>query len=252
MMNPPRLGLIILILGLVALGTYLVTNVSKTQTTKSLVSPPPIKLSSPAPEVSSPGNFDEKNNLTKNLGDALYKQIQTEIQTKNPLTDANSLSEELANEVINNSLSDFQLISTINNSELKISQDVSQEAKNQYLKTIEEINVKDFGDFKENYLQVIINTYQKLDYSSADRLANIYKNLAGDYLNTSVPADWIGFHKQLVLYAKNAAIIYRAMANYPTDPIKGYLALESIETLTNSAEDIQNIFSEKIKEIGLK
>lgn len=248
-MKPPRLGIIILILGLVALGTYLLTNIPKTQTAKNFVSYSSVKLSSPAPEVSSFGNFDEKTNLTKNLGDTLYQQIQ---QTENFSTDIDSLSEELANKIINNSLSDFQLVSTIDDSDLKISQDVSREAKIQYLKAIGEISQKNYSGFSKNYLEVIIDTYQKLDYSSADRLANIYKNLSADYLNISVPADWVDFHKQLILYTKNAAIVYRVVANYLTDSLKGGLLFsetEIIETLVNSAGNIQNIFSEKIKEV---
>lgn len=252
-MKPPKLGLIILILGGVALGTYFLAYIFKSSTNQSPTLSSSIKLSSPAPQPApSLGNFDEKNNLTKNFGDTLYKQIQTEIQTGNLPTNANSLSEELANKVINNSLSDFQLISTINDSDLKISPDISREAKNQYLKTLGEINVKDFGDFKENYLQIIIDTYQKLNYTSAAHAANIYKNLANDYLNLTVPKDWVDVHKRLIIYVKNTEIIYRAMANYPTDPIKGYLALESIDSWISNAQEIQAILGEKIKEVALK
>jgi len=249
-MKPPKLGLIILILGGVAIGTYLLTWILKSPTNQSPTSSSSIKLSSPAPKplsLESFGNFDEKKNLTKNLGEALYKQIQTAKST-----DVDLLSEELANNVINNSLSDFQLVSTIYDSEIKISPDNSQEAKNQYLKTLGEINVKDFGDFKENYMQIIIDTYQKLDYSSADRLANIYKNLAMDYLNISVPADWVGIHKQLILHVKNAEIVYRAMTKWPTDILTGGLAFESVESVINSAQEIQIILGEKIKEVGFK
>lgn len=252
-MKPPKLGLIILILGLTALGTYLLSLIPKNQINQSSISYPSVKLSSPTPSalsLESFGNFDEKKNLTKNFGDALYKQIQ---QTKNLSNDdIDSLSEDLVNKTIGKSLAEFQLVSVINDSEIKISPDVSQEAKNQYLKTLGEINVKNFGDFKKNYIQVIVDTYQKLDYSSANRLANIYKNLANDYLNLTVPADWVGIHKQLILHVKNAEIIYRAMANYPTDPFKGLLAFESVDSVVNSAQEIQAILEEKIKEVAFK
>jgi hypothetical protein len=253
-MKPPRLGLIVLILGVVAFGSYLLSNVFQKQTAKSLISYPSIKLSSPelslpAPQASSFENFDEKNNLTKSFGDNLYQQIK---QTENFSTDTNLPSEELVQKVINNSLADFQLVSTIRDSEIKISPDISREAKTEYLKTIWEISQKNYSDFSKKYPNVILDTYQNLDSSSAKRLTNIYKNLAADYLNTSVPADWVGFHKQLILYAKNAAIIYQAMASYSTDPIKGALAWDQSETLINSANDIQNIYKEKTKEIGFK
>jgi hypothetical protein len=147
-------------------------------------------------------------------------------------------------------LADFKLVSVVYDSDIKISQDVSKEAKTRYLKALEEIKQKNFGDFNKNNLQIIVDVYQKIDSSSANRLANIYKNLAAEYLKTSVPADWVDIHKMLIIYVKNAEIIYRAMANYPVDPIKGYLALETIDSLVSGAGEIQNVLTEKLKEIS--
>lgn len=249
-MKPPKLGLIILILGLTALGAYFLTLIPKDQAKQNSVSSPSVKLSSSAPTTPflSLGNFDEKKNLTKNLGEALYQEIQTE----KLFADADVFSEKLTDKVINNSLAEFQLVFFIDDSEIKISSDNSREAKNQYLKTLGEINVKNFGDFKKNYLEVIVDTYQKLDYSSANQLASIYKNLTNDYSNLAVPKDWVDIHKQLILHVKNAEIIYRTMANYPTDPIKGYLALESIDGLVSNTQEIQTILEEKIKEVDFQ
>ena len=254
-MKPPKLGLIILTLSLVFAGTYLVANIfkrpGKPTTTQQL---PSIKLSSLKPEPLSSENFDGKNNLTKALGQNLFEQIQTDNlidkEKKNLPADINSLSEKLTNNIISEGLSDFKLVTTIYDSEIKISQDISKEAKTQYLKTLGEINQKDFSGFNKNYLEIIVDVYQKIDSSSANRLANIYKNLAADYLNLAVPTDWVDVHKTLIIYAKNAEIVYRAMANYPVDPIKGYLALETVDSLVSGAGEIQNILQEKLKEIG--
>lgn len=254
MMKPPRLRLIVLILGLVFASTYFIANVLKRPGKPTTQQLPSIKLSSLNPAPFSSENFDEKNNLTKALGQNLFEQIQTDNlidkERKNLPADINSISEKLANSVISESLSDFKLVSIIYDSEIKISNDISKEAKSQYLKTLGEINQKDFADFNKNYLQIIVDVYQKIDSSSANRLANIYKNLAADYLITSVPADWVDAHKILIIYAKNAEIVYRAMANYPVDPIKGYLALETVDSLVSGAGEIQNMFKEKLKEIG--
>ena len=213
-----------------------------------------IKLSSSGPETNNFYNFDEETNTIKSIGKNLFEEIQNKNlvnqDSRTLAADINSVSESLANKVINDSLADLKLVTAIYDSDIKISADISKEAKNRYLKAIGETNKIIFGDFNENYLEVIVNTYQKIDPTSANRLAGIYKNLANGYLKLTVPADWVDIHKLMIVYAKNAEIIYRAMANYPTDPFKGYLALESVDGLVSGAEKIQAILGEKIKEIS--
>jgi hypothetical protein len=251
-MRTLRSGLIILVVIAFLATAYFITNPGK-QSYFTPENSSSIKLSTLNQDLNTRYKFDENNNLTKSLGQNLYQEIQNDNlinQGERTLpSDINLVSGNLANKVINDSLSDFKLISTIYDSDIKISSDVSKEAKNQYLKFIQEINKKNFGNFNENYLQVIVDTYQKIDSSSATKLADIYKNLGNDYLNLAVPADWVDVHKMMIVYVRNSETIYRAMANYPTDPIKGYLALESIDSLVSSAEKIQTILGEKIKEI---
>ncbi|MDP3052733.1 MAG: hypothetical protein Q8N22_02105 [bacterium] len=252
-MKTLKSGLIILVVIAFLTGAYFVTTPKKQSIPNE--NSPEIKLTSlPTPEPRTPYNFDEKNNTVKALGENLFEEIQNnnlvnqEKRTLSP--DINTASENLVNKVINDSLSDFKLVSTVNNADLKISSEISKEAKTRYLKAIGEINKITFGDFNENYLQVIVDTYQKIDPSSANRLAGIYKNLADQYLNLTVPADWVDIHKMMIVYAKNSAVVYRAMAYYPTDPPKGGLALEAMDSLVSSGEKIQTILGEKIKEIG--
>ena len=54
----------------------------------------------------------------------------------------------------------------------------------------------------------------------------------------------------MIIYAKNSGVVYQTMAYYPTDPLKGYLALETMDNLIGDAEKIQTILGNKIKEIG--
>jgi len=252
-MKTLRSGLIILVVIAFLAGAYFITNSGK-RSFSSAENSPNIKLSSLNQALDNRYNFDENNNLTKSLGQNLFKEIQNNNlvnQEKKTLSsDVSAASENLATKVINDSLSDFKLVSTIYDSDIKISADISKEAKSQYLKTIGEINQKNFGNFNKNYIEVIVDTYQKIDSSSAKRLADIFKNIAADFSKVSVPADWVDVHKTLIIYAKNAEIIYRAMANYPVDPIKGYLALETVDSLVSGAEGIRNMLIEKLKEIG--
>ena len=182
-------GLVVLAVILFLIGAYFITNPRK-QFLVSDENSPKIKLSSSASEANNLYNFDEKNNLTKALGQNLFEQIQADNlidkENKNLSADIDSVSEKLVNSIISESLADFKLVSVIYDSDIKISSDISKEAKNQYLKAVREINQKNFGDSNKNYLQIIVDVYQKIDSSSANRLANIYKNLAADYLKVGV------------------------------------------------------------------
>ena len=251
-MRTLRSGLIILVVIAFLAAAYFITNPGK-QSLSSAENSPNIKLSSLNQTLNDRYNFDENNNLTKALSQNLFEQIQTDNLTSKEggsLPAIDLTSEQLTNKVISESLSDFKLVSVIYDSDIKISSGISKEDKSQYLKTIGEINQKNFGNFNKNYIEVIVDTYQKIDSSSAKRLADIFKNIAADFSKVSVPADWVDIHKTLIIYAKNAEIIYQAMANYSVDPIKGYLALETIDSLISGAGEIQNVLNEKLKEIG--
>lgn len=192
------------------------------------------------------------DNLTGKFSAAIFEQIdRAELSSQGDATKFLSelKSKNLVNDVFENAQADFKLISDIEKGGIKIFQDNSKEIKIQYLKTIEEITKKNFGDFKKNYMEVILDSFQKLDSSSAGRLANIYKNLAGDYLRLSVPSDFADIHERTIIYFKNAEIVYKAMSEYQNDPIKGYLALEMIDKLTAEIEQIQIALEEKIKNI---
>ncbi len=194
-----------------------------------------------------------QNNLTAALGQTLVDQIKgapdiLNYQTgKLPTTDINSMSDKLTGNFFNES--QLNLISDINDSGLKISRDNSVEAKKKYLDSVAEITKKNFGDFNRTYVGVVYETYGKNNPSYAGRLADIYKNLSGDYFTLVVPSDWIDFHRRAILYFKNAEIVYRAMANYQTDPIKGYLALEMVQSLTDNSVEIQNMLIKKVQEM---
>lgn len=252
-MRTLKSGIVVLAVIAFLTGAYFIT-APKKQTAVSEKNSAGIKLSSLNSKTDNGYNFDEKNNTVKSLSQNLFEEIQNNNlvnQEKRTLSsDINAASENLVNKVINDSLSDFKLVSTINDSDIKISSDISREAKNKYLKAVGEINKNNFGDFNESYLQVIADAYQRVDSSSANRLADIYKNLSDDYFGLATPADWVDVHKMLIIYAKNSEVVYRAMAYYPTDPIKGYLALEAMDGLVSSGEKIETILGEKIKEIG--
>ncbi len=259
-MKALKIIIVILILATGLVSSYLIVKNSKLA-----ISDKPIKNSenlNNAPIAENPIQWMEnatssknssENNLTENISQDILDQIKSgDLLNQNDQNFASGIdliSGNLAPNILKNNQIDFNLISSISNTELKISQDNSREAKVKYLEATIEINKKDFAGFNKSYFGVILDVFQKLDSSSATQLADIYKNLANDYLNLNVPADWVNIHKDIIIYYKNAEIVYRAMANYSNDPIKGYLALETVNGLVEKVDQLQNTIIKKAQEI---
>ncbi len=194
-----------------------------------------------------PYSQDSQGNLSENLTQGIFEQIK-QTQSADILNNKKGGAPSV-DDIFKNAQINFNLVSDIDDAELKISQNNSREEKIKYLEAVKGINKRNFGDFNKSYLEVLIDVFQKLEFSSATRLATIYKNLASDYLNLTVPSSWIGFHKKAIIFYKNSEIVYQALANYPKDPIKAYLALEMVEGLVSDAEQTQEAFSKETQQL---
>ncbi|PIR44393.1 hypothetical protein COV23_00070 [Candidatus Wolfebacteria bacterium CG10_big_fil_rev_8_21_14_0_10_31_9] len=195
----------------------------------------------------------QKNNLTESISGSLFNQlgsVDTLNQIKsNPKGSIELMSGKISDDVMFKMQTDLNFITTIDDSVLKISNNTSVSAKKEYLNNITNVINNDFAGFNKMYLEIIIDTYQKLDSSSAIQASNIYRKLSQDFINTSVPKDWVDIHKEMIINYKNSEIIYSAMANYQNDPIKGYMVLEAIQSLVNKSKQIQDELIKKVKNI---
>lgn len=181
-------------------------------------------------------------NITEDLSKIVFENIKAGKTSATP--------EEVLSEVFGNKEIKLDFVFDISDAELKISADNSKEAKKRYLETISEINKKNSGELSKIYLEIIVDVYQKLNVSSAKQAASAYNKLTADYLNVFAPSDWLDVHKALIIHYKNAATVYSAMSEYLNDPIKGYLALETIEAVANNGGQTQDFLNQKIKELN--
>lgn len=223
----------------------------KDQLNKQLLAEKPIQWS----ENSTSSNTLSNGNITQDVGQSVFEQIQSidfsKQDSANSPANLDLMTGGLTNDALKKQLSNFNLISDIDSSKLKISYDNSKESKIKYLNAIGEINKKDLGNFSKNYLSIIVDVFKNLDVSSASQLANIYKNLADDYLSLAVPSDWLDTHKKLIVHFENSETIYAALASYLDDPIKGYLALEVIQDSVTSGQQIETFIEKQATEVGL-
>ncbi|MBI5306032.1 hypothetical protein HZB04_00340 [Candidatus Wolfebacteria bacterium] len=184
----------------------------------------------------------EENNFTKNLVSTVFNRVQTGSLAENGVNSSFPSDKEISKKF------ELGFIDSLQNNEIKISQDNSKEAKSRYLELLSEAAKKNYGDFKKDPLEIMISAVQDLNPLPAKEAANIYKNTAKDFLIIEVPSDWKRFHKNLIIYFKNGEIIYSAIAEYYKDPMKGYAAIEKTqEILIQKGAEINKVWQEKYK-----
>ncbi len=256
-MRTLKSGLIILVIIAFLAGAYFITTPKKQSTADK--NSAGINLSSSEPKTDNLYASDEKNNLTKDLGQNLFEQIKKENET-NPdffssLPDINAISQKIIDDSLKSN--SFNLDQPINETDLKISRDNSKEAKLKYFEELNKIVLARFNDpsHKTTPSQAIenINADCYGNGSSLDKeLANFYPSVVDDYLNIATPSDFLSLHKEIVAHFKNASLIYQALANCSQDLIKGYIAVQTLPDLAEKTIAIQTLLEKKYKEVNLE
>ena len=209
-------------------------------------------------ENSSTENNQNSDNISDNLTAILAQKIvennpegpiQQNGQTGINVPNATTATQDLLEEALANS--DFTFDIPVIEENLKISQNNSLAAQTEYLKNIKQITDRNFSNFKKTDSDILSDVFEKNDFSSAQRATEIYKSLANDYYNLSVPSLWLDFHENAITHFQKAAAVYQAILDYNNDPLKAYIAAESISQLETSAKEIQTLLEEKAKPLNL-
>lgn len=208
--------------------------------------------------------FADKNlnspNFTEFAAKSFFNQMKIlDQQGKNPFDDFNPDDPE-GRKFIENSIASIQNPSQIfniliNDNDLKISDDNSKEAVIQYLKEIEQINNNQLGNIKNLDADQMIRDLQNDCFannpsSSNRKLAALYKNLADDYLNLMAPRDLLAFHTASINHFKKSNLIYSALADCFSDPIKSGLVIDELQGLLEKEKEIQNMLNQIWEEIN--
>jgi len=262
-------GLIILALIAFLIGAYFITNSGRASSTLAENSSN-IKASSLGELLNTTSSLNQKsdspvfdtndkNNLTKALGDNLFEQIEEQNAANPDFFSSTSSVNDTAQKIVENSLnnSSLNLNQPVKETDLKISQDNSKTAKLKYFQNLDEISINRFNDpsHKITPQQTTDNVIAdcSVNVSALDKeLANFYPSVVKDYLNVAVPSDFINLHEKIIMHFNNAALIYQALTNCFQDPIKGYIAAQALPSLAEETITIQAALGEKYKEITLE
>ena len=143
--------------------------------------------------------------------------------------------------------------SSVEDKDLKISNDNSKEAKLEYFRGIISIHDKWFSnpEFERSVDDLIkdINGDCLGSVSDTDKdLAIAYPQITDGLLSLSVPSDLLDYHREMLSASKTNSLIYQALVNCSSDPIKGYMAVQVLPNQFTQALKVMELLAKKIQE----
>ena len=253
-MNPLKLGAIVLILTAGLAGGYLIIKDSKTAGSGSYITlessgeaaeksqKSPIQWMEKAKDfISNPieslglndkadgNNFDNVAlfNLTEFVAKSVSNQMQTLDQKGVENIDPNDPQNQEAIKKAMAELQNFSLFDeSINDKDLKISQDNSKEAKSEYLMETAQIILKNSNNDYKNPQKALENFTDNFDVSGVRQIADAYSKIFDGFLNTKVPSDYLDLHRRYVILLKKAKETYQGLVDYSNDPVRAALSMQ--------------------------
>ncbi len=199
---------------------------------------------------------NSRQNFTKLVASSIFSGMRRmEEENKNPtnyfnLSNPSDASNKKAVEEAVSSLKNplpFLNVS-INDDDLKISPDNSEESKINYLKSTAEIIMDNSNEFSGNPLKAL----EKLTYgdvSAINKVIDSYSEIYKGFLNTPAPRDWLVLHKRYLGILKKTEIIYRGMADFQNDPVKASLSGEALPQTVEAEAKIRKEYYQKETEL---
>ena len=200
------------------------------------------------------------NNLTEKFSQDIFKKIQAANSNGPAQKDGQSAlampdAEKITQEIIQQSTADFDIAKIfpgIGPDNIKISQDVSAENQQRYLKEIDNISKKNFLGFNKQSTDILNEIMEKQDASSAQKLVQIYGNIIDDYYRIEVPTNWLKSHQIAISYFYGAKKIYENIADFKQDPLEAYLAAKTLPALEQAALGLQIITADEAEKNRLQ
>jgi hypothetical protein len=185
-------------------------------------------------------------NLTEELGKSIVENIQA-----NPSA---ALSDEAtmdiqANDLVTNALAaalakspNLNLIPTISDNDIKISQETSKEAEDTYTKKMLEISVSAGAKYGLNkpVLEIAEKALETKSFFEFDKYINAYKE---DYLaakEIAAPIRWKEIHKKNLAFLIGEANILEALKLTDQDPLRAALAAQQYQSIIAGYKEMTN------------
>lgn len=188
--------------------------------------------SSEPAQISLPKDIDFENfNLTEFVAKSSFTQMKNLDQSgKDPF--AIDPNDPASKEFIEKAIASIQNPETIfnfsiNDKDLKISQDNSKENKAKYMENFAKIMMKNVNnDIYKNPDKAVVAAIEQNNVSDVKKLADIYGNIFDELINISTPSDYLEIHRDYLEISRKMKIIYSGIADFQNDPVKASLLIK--------------------------
>lgn len=206
------------------------------------------------------GLEDDGDNMTRMVARATFEQMKAlDQQGKSPFVEENTNTAEAKAAVersVSESASSLFVGVEVRSGEVRSVANNTKDAKQRYLKDLEAVLAR--YPAKEEYrnvsggLQGLVEQAcggQQIDIAKA--IAENYDNIARGMVATQVPSQWIGFHKQMIVYYRQGNVIFDAVADCQTDPLRGFSAAQALSQFVSESAILQKSLQKMYTEVGL-
>lgn len=140
----------------------------------------------------------------------------------------------------------------INDSEIDISEDNSQQVLQSYINKVSSIILSDNFLVQEKSLKAISTAFENADFSPIDALIKANDEKIEKIKNMTIPSSWKEIHKdglRLTLIMRNIFVSFRDIEN---DPFKAYIALQKLDKIANPWNELMQQAIDLANQQGLK
>lgn len=206
------------------------------------------------------GLEDDNDNMTRMVARATFEQMKAlDQQGKSPFAEENANTAEAKAAVersVSESANSLFVGVTVSSGEVRSVANNTKDAKRRYLKDLEAVLAR--YPAKEEYknvsggLQGLVEQScggQQIDIAKA--IAENYDNIAKGVVTIQVPSQWVGFHKQMIVYYRQGNVIFDAIADCQTDPLRGFSAAQALSQFVSESTILQKSLQKMYTEVGL-
>jgi len=175
------------------------------------------------------------NSGSQNLTDLLTQKLEERIGEQNTggfqSVDGKTLisapdPKQLAEELIAEAEENFDaslLRGKVDESRLKISEDISKEAITKYFDSFSQIMIQ-----ANKNTPAAIDEPEKMTISDFGKIRDIYKEAVNSFYNLSAPKSVLAIHKKEIELLSTKENIYSVIANAEEDPMTAFLAVDEL------------------------
>ena len=130
---------------------------------------------------------------------------------------------------------------TIPESEIRVSEDISQPAVKNYSSKVMEVllnNLSSRAGFSRSDLEVLLEAIQTKDFTELDKYIKGYKDSYLAIGEISVPLTWKEIHKKYLSLLLGSANIFEAVKSIDDDPLKATLALSQYRLVIDGMKEM--------------